>query len=88
MNGRQIKKGLRSSKNPDRAFLILCKHCVATLPDSLSSREELLDALLAGAPRTPDLAGRLRQMQWHLQEHRKTQEAFGASDKKGEGIHE
>ena len=62
-----------------QAYEIIVPHVVATLPDSMMKRFKLLDALLACAPPNHPSAGRLREMEFLLQEHQRLQSGWSAS---------
>lgn len=53
------------------AHAILSQHVIATLPDSLARRDNLLRALLVFSPKTGFPACRLREMGRHLRAHQR-----------------
>jgi hypothetical protein len=63
---------------PHQAYEIIVPHVVATLPDSIIKRFKLLGALLACAPPNHPSAGRLREMEFLLQEHQRLQIGWDA----------
>jgi hypothetical protein len=50
---------------------VLVAHVLHTLPDSLARREEVLSALAALLPPGDENAGRVRALQFHLEEHQR-----------------
>ena len=55
----------------EKAFEVLAGRVMATLPDSLAQRQQLLTALDAWLPRNHPLAPLVREMQIHLEELQK-----------------
>jgi hypothetical protein len=62
--------------NNVQAFDILAPHVVSTLPDSMTQREEVLNALTMCAPPGHKCRPLLRLMQVHLEEHKRLQQLW------------
>jgi hypothetical protein len=86
MQPKRKKKGIKKTASVlqtsffqmrrSQAFEIIVPHVVATLPDSMMKRFKLLGALLACAPPNHPCAGRLREMEYLLQEHQRLQNGW------------
>jgi hypothetical protein len=69
MNGKQNEKIPTTRRRS--ALPVLVRHVLATLPDSLARREEVLRALAAFIPPDESSAANVRMLQLHLQQHQK-----------------
>jgi hypothetical protein len=84
-NTTQKQANRRRHSNPPASLIpgadpALVAHVLNTLPDSLSRREEVLQALAAIIPPDGESAARVRTLQYHLEEHRRLRLEWAEAD--------